>query len=718
MNSGLPNSRWRGAGRVCALSALLMPGTLRAQKPDSAAADSVADRKRPVVLAPTVITATRTSQGVHDVPVNVVVFQQTDIQQSAAKSVSDFLHVIPGYTTKDYQSSLVMSNANSAPSLRGLGGTSASRTLVLLDGIPMNEPFAGWVYWPRVPLALVRQLDVVRGGSAAVWGDRAMGGVINLITVDPRENALTLDALGGSYGTARAEAVGTARRGRVGLLFAGDVNSTNGYPNVPAPLRGPIDLDVRSRDNVLFGKAMVDVTPQLQVSLTGNYLDDQRRNGTPLKVSSTQVSDLRSGVRLLTGDGSLISAHAYASHTRLAQFQTSESKDRTTETPSVNQFDVPADAFGIQAQWSKPLFHVHELSAGADVSAVRGAVNEDVSYSQGAFTRRRRVTGHQSLIGAYLSDGISLGDHTRLLASLRRDAWRNDDASRVIRDLRTGGLLVDSAFEPTSSSRMSYSLGAQHRAGAVSFRGSAYQSFRAPTLNELYKPFSSSGNTITEANAELRPETLRGFDLGADYAPAPGFLARLTAFWNTVRDPVQEITIGLAGGSARDIQPCGRVQAGGTCRQRQNLDAFDTHGIEAEVEAHPSANWSLRGGYAWNPTEITAAPTQPQLVGKAARGTSRNQYSVGVAYTNPARIDASMLTRFVGQRYDDDLNSLALESFYVTDARVSRQLNARARLVASVENLFDREYPVSRSASGFVRVGGPRFFEAGVHYEW
>ena len=46
------------------------------------------------------------------------------------------------------------------------GGTSASRTLVLLDGIPMNEPFAGWVYWPRVPLGLVKQVEVVRGGSA------------------------------------------------------------------------------------------------------------------------------------------------------------------------------------------------------------------------------------------------------------------------------------------------------------------------------------------------------------------------------------------------------------------------------------------------------------------------------------------------------------------------------------------------------------------------
>ncbi|MGH7709782.1 MAG: TonB-dependent receptor, partial [Gemmatimonadaceae bacterium] len=222
----------------------------------------------PVLLATSTITATRTMRTIREVPASVVVLQPVDKVETAAKSVSDFLRVIPGYSTKDHQSSTVTSPANTAPSLRGLGGTSASRTLVLLDGIPMNEPFAGWVYWPRVPLGLVKHVEVVRGGSAGVWGDRAMGGVINLITIEPRETALSVKASAGNYGAMHTSVLGTVRRDRVGLLFAGDVTGMDGWPNVQESIRGPIDKEVNSHAKVLFAKAVYDVTPLAQVHLT------------------------------------------------------------------------------------------------------------------------------------------------------------------------------------------------------------------------------------------------------------------------------------------------------------------------------------------------------------------------------------------------------------------------------------------------------------------
>ena len=704
--------------RIRAATVLLLPVALAAQKPDSATLDTSVARTRATVLEASVSTATRGTQLVGALPANVIVLQQRDIQRSAAKSVSDFLRVIPGYTNKNYQSSLVMSADQTAPALRGLGGTTASRTLVLLDGIPMNEPFSGWVHWSRIPLALVRQLEVVRGGSAGVWGDRSMGGVINLITVDPDDNHLTLNAMAGSYGTARVRAVAAVRRGPVGVLFAANYDSTNGYFNVPTALRGPVDAVVGSRDRVAFTKAIVDVSPALQVSLTGNYLNDRRHSGTALQGSKTRLADLRAAVRYLAADGSVLAAHAYAGHTGFAALQTTQSRDRTTETPVTNQFHVPADATGGQAQWSKTTFGVHQLSAGADLSTVSGAVNEELNYSQGAFTRRRRVGGHQRVFGLYVSDAVSLGERTHLFASARHDQWRDDDASRVIHDVATGAVLVDSAFAPLASSRASYTFGVHERAiRSLPLRGSVYQSFRAPTLNELYKPFVGAANTLPEANSQLRPETLTGFDAGANYSPFAGLVARLTVFRNIVHNPMQEVTIGVAGSTARVIQPCGSVPAGGTCRQRQNVDAFDTHGFEGELEAQ-YRYWSVHASYTWNPASITAAVTQPQLVGKAGRGTSRDQYSLSAAYENPAYVNLNVTTRFVGQRFDDDLNSLALESFYVTDVQVSRRVTSMARAVASVENLFDRPYPIARTSSGFVRVGAPRFFSAGVQYTW
>ncbi len=677
--------------------------------------------KRVVLLETETITATRTARTIRELPASVVVLQPVDRVETAAKSVSDFLRVIPGYSTKDYQSSTVTSPANTAPSLRGLGGASASRTLVLLDGIPMNEPFAGWVYWPRVPLGLVRQVEVVRGGSAGAWGDRAMGGVINLITIEPRETALSVKASAGSYGAMHTSVLGTVRQNRFGLLFAGDHTGMDGWPNVQESIRGPIDKEVNSRANVLFAKGVYDVTPLIQVHLTGNYMKDRRQNGSALKRNRSRVSDVRSGLRWVTGDGSAINASVYGSHTGLATRSSSDALDRQSETPNINQFDVPSDAIGGQLQWSRTAFGLHQLSAGADASSVKGEVNEDLSYSRttSAFTRRRHVAGQQRLLGFYVSDAVTLGESTRLFGTLRRDSWRNDDASRVIRNLTDGSLVLDTSYVATEDSQLSYSFGVQQRAGRLlSFRGSVYQSFRAPTLNELYKPFASSGNVLTEANASLRPETLKGVDIGVDFSPSAALGARLTAFWNTVHNPVQEITIGFAGSAPRLIAPCGQIAAGGACRQRQNLEAFYTHGIETEVEAYPHRFWALRGSYTWNPTEITKASMQPQLVGKAARGNSRHQYSASVAYSNSALANVSLTTRFVGRRFDDDVNSLVLESFYVTDARVSRQLTSKATLFASGENIFNRDYPISRAASGLVRVGSPRLFEGGMQYRW
>lgn len=701
------------------IGVLSTPSLGLAQSGDTTTADG--RRKVPVLLDAATVTATRTSRTIREVPASVVVLQPMDKVETAAKSVSDFLRMIPGYTTKDFQSSTVTSPSNAAPSLRGLGGTSASRTLVLLDGVPMNEPFAGWMHWPRIPIGLVNRVEVVRGGSAGVWGDRAMGGVINVLTIEPRANSVTVNASAGSYGATHTGVVGTLRKDRVGLLFAGDVMGMSGWHNVPTSIRGPIDKNVNSRDKVLYAKGVFDVTPLIQLHLTGNYMSDSRHNGSVLKHNDTEVTDLRSGLRWVTAGGSAITANVYGSHTAYHSSSSSDALDRQSETPNLNQFDVPSDALGGQLQWARRVLGVHDVSAGADASTIKGEVNEDISYSRttSTFTRRRHVGGHQRLVGVYLADAVSVGATTRLFGTVRRDSWRNDDASRVIHNLTDGSLVSDSSYVPTTDSHLSYSVGLQQSAGQrLSFRGSVYQSFRAPTLNELYKPFTATGNVVTEANADLRPETLRGVDIGADFSPNSHWVTRITAFWNTVTDPVQEITIAAAGNTAKVIAPCGQIAAGGTCRQRQNLDEFITHGIEAEVEVHPHPLWSFRGNYAWNPTEVTKASTQPQLVGKSARSNSRHQYSAGVAYTNPAHVNISVTTRFVGRRYDDDLNSLLLESFYVTDARVSRQVTAKVRLYVSAENIFDREYPVSRAASGFVRVGSPRLFEGGMQYRW
>jgi outer membrane receptor protein involved in Fe transport len=380
---------------------------------------------------------------------------------------------------------------------------------------------------------------------------------------------------------------------------------------------------------------------------------------------------------------------------------------------------VPTNSAGAQVQWSKEVSQMHRLTVGADVSWVDGEVNEDSNFQQGRFISRRRVFGEQRLFGVYVQDAVSVGEKLRILASVRQDRFSNEDGQRSERNMSTGAVTLDTMYRDRSETRTSYSRGVRHQTTSnVSLRASVYSSFRSPTLNELFKPFREAGNIITEANPELKPESLTGVDVGADMVLSQSVVARVTGFWNVVRDPALEVTLALAGNTGRVIAPCGFVPAGGTCRRRENIGEFRTAGVETELEARPHRHVTLSASYAFNPTEITEAPNQQQLVGKISRGTAEHQGTALVGYENPDIISLSLMTRFVGSRFDDDLNVLPLEAFNVTDVRVSRRLTSNAEAFATIENIFDQDYEVTRAANGFVRIGGPRFIEGGLRYRW
>ena len=111
-------------------------------------------------------------------------------------------------------------------------------------------------------------------------------------------------------------------------------------------------------------------------------MNDRRDNGSVLKRSRARVSDVRSGLRWVTANGNAINASVYGSHTGLAVSSSSDALDRQSETPNLNQFDVPSDAIGGQLQWSRTAFRVHQLSAGADAFAVKGEVKRRSELQQ------------------------------------------------------------------------------------------------------------------------------------------------------------------------------------------------------------------------------------------------------------------------------------------------------------------------------------------------
>ncbi len=174
------------------------------------AADNVDIVLAPATLSETVtVTAARTEQLTRNVAASVNLIERETIARSPAVVADDVLRQIPTFSLFRRTSSLAAHPTTQGVSLRGVGPSGVSRTLVLLDGIPFNDPFGGWVYWTRVPLGSVERIEIVDNSSSSAYGNYAMGGVINIVTTPPSRRTLEMRSQYGNRQTPKLELSGS-----------------------------------------------------------------------------------------------------------------------------------------------------------------------------------------------------------------------------------------------------------------------------------------------------------------------------------------------------------------------------------------------------------------------------------------------------------------------------------------------------------------------------
>lgn len=665
-------------------------------------------------LGAVVVSATRTEQAVNTLPAHVSVVGAPAIAASPAQTVPDLLRSVPGFTTRDQQSGVVAGPSQSIVSFRGLGGSSAGRTLILLDGLPAGDPFSGWLDWGRIPLPLLQSAEVVRGGGSPIWGSRALGGVVNLRTVSPTKDAARLMFEGGSNTTYHAAGAGSLRRDKITATLAADFSNTEGFVLLPPDQAGAADEPEGRTSRTVTAKVTYDVNSAWQTWIAAGAFGG---GGLPYKDDDHEsFTDIRGGARWVSSRGGIATLSLFANRRGSIGQNWVYNADRSIRTVGRNQ-DSPADSRGLSLQWTQMAFGGHEVTGGADVSSARGELLERFNYVNGVATQRRDVGGKQMFGGLFLQDAADLGHGVRMLASLRADMVRNSDGRRTLVSLPSEAVQGDTAFADGSTNQLSYSFGLRwQQATRIAWRGSVYESFRAPSMYEMYQPRYSTRGTITESNTALEQERLLGAELGADITLGNGFVARLTTFRNHVKSPIMDVTIGMAGAQPTPIPPCGTVPARQSCAQRQNVDGLQSNGLEAELDWRPSSVWTLDAGYSYSPTRISA-PGKPQD-GKWAIRSARHMISTSVGFDHPRWLGAAIEGRYVGSRYDNDLNTIELAEFYLLGLRLNRSLGRGMIAQFKIENLLNEEFEVTRSTTGLVEMGAPRWVTAGIRAAW
>src|SRR5437867_12151131 len=238
-----------------------------------------------VVLSPArvhetvTVTPTRSEQRVGDIPASVSVLTSDDIKASPAVVADDVLRQMPTFSLFRRTSSLSSHPTSQGVSLRGIGPSGVSRTLVLIDGVPFNDPFGGWVYWTRVPLESVDRIEVVDGSSSSLYGNYAMGGVINIVSSPPSRRTLEVKPQYGNRGSPKVDFFASDVRGKRGVTVDDSFFDTDDFPIVGLNEKVIIDIN----ETVTFKNVNVKLdyrpTDRVQALVRTGYLRDRRGNG-------------------------------------------------------------------------------------------------------------------------------------------------------------------------------------------------------------------------------------------------------------------------------------------------------------------------------------------------------------------------------------------------------------------------------------------------------
>jgi len=580
-----------------------------------------------------VVTAARTEQPLGDVVAFMSLLSRPTLEEAPKLTLDDHLRRIPGFGLLRRSGSLVAHPTSQGVSLRGIGTSGASRTLVLLDGLPLNDPFGGWIQWNRVPLLAIDAVEVVRGSASALYGNASMGGTIEVRSLRPSISSLSMRAQGGSRGTYDVEGRASGSAAAWAGLLAVRAFGTDGYTLVDEAVRGPVDIPARSLFRSVLGTAA-----RGGFRAQANLFDERRVNGTPLQRNHSRLGLVSAGFEAarwsLRGSaqwGRFENRFSRILPRRLGEVQTAEE-------------DTHADALGGAFAWRPQ----PRLLAGVDWRHVASAGRS------------------QDLAGVFGQRLLALDSRFDLLLGLRLDAWKSEE-------MRTG-------VNPRA--------GVLFRASqAWTLRASGYRGFRAPTLNELYRPFRV-GNIETRANPLLDEESLWGTEAGADFHPSPELLVRANVFWSALRDPIGNVTL--------EVTPTEVL------RQRRNLDGARTWGTETEVLLRHGHQWSATASYLFADARVSGGKRIPQI--------PRHQGTLSASWRGPITVTAE--GRFSSRQFEDDLNTLPLGGYAVLDLYLSRSVSTAVRLFVAAENVFDRSYAVGRTP--VATLGTPRIVHGGI----
>ncbi len=659
-----------------------------------------------------VITANRYDNKILNTGSSMAVMDAPEINALPVATLSEALNYMPGL----YIASNDGMGLNPQVSLRGFyGGGEAEYVTVLVDGIPINNLATGLADYNLVPLNGATRIELLRGGSSPLYGDAAMGGVINIRTV--RSNPkFTSASLG--YGQYNSYNIGAAHGGAAGNgtyeLYVSNTatdgfrdhsrwNSINFGGKVKLPLSRNSSLTFSTFNQILSSQDpgfWSDTLTSFSRDASQPYFRDDGNDykkflaglqfRTQINPQTSLITDLnyqhnnRDKTRTYGQYPIILVPVSNYDFVQSGVFTDTsiyaDTKKRELTTDQVNFAvrvldEIPEAGIritgGIEAGYGNYNNNYRDVFRGFMADYEKNYAPWDSLDTKGS--------GFRFTSAAYLGGQVKLLDPLSLIVGLRYD-FISDDYNGDVPD--TTMSKTNSAFSPK--------LGLNLSTGSYdNYSGSIYvsfsRSFKAPTIDQrtdlkhlYYYAFMEAGPAYIPfeikaepfANAALKPQISNSYEIGTyqSYRFSEDWQGELslTGYLTKVTD---EIDFDLA------------------TRKYRNIVNTEHTGLETGIHMNYRNNSSAFISYTYSEVRFSDG----ELEGRQLKGIPSNVYAVGLNHIPDKGIGGSLTLMGASGIYLDDENTRRLDGYAVLNARISYRIGF-ARIYIDINNIFDKKY--------------------------
>lgn len=651
------------------------------------------EQEMEVNLDEVIVTASRYETEIKDVPASVTLITREMIENSGSLKIDDLLSIYAGIDVA--RSSFLSHSADVV--LRGMGSGMPGRTLILLDGTPVNKADTGSANWDLFRPDNIERIEIIRGPASVLYGSSAMGGVINIISKKPDEKPVAVEA-NASYGTFDTLETGGGLSGKLDT-FGYDISynrlESDGYNPVPEEERSESDVARYLEENHFNAKITYELPNRSDLSLSHLFYDDKHGEGTKIRHNDGVYRKWKTNATNVDYEWSSgpMDWAFKAYYNNEDYFWNRESLRNSAYT--WYQVDVDRIDDGASLQSTFPILSAHLITSGIDYKfgsvdggdyyiISRDSASDDVVHNE----------GKQQTYSLFINDHYNANDEIIVDTGIRYDYVKSYDGSFS----DSSGSLQSEVFPDENWSHVSPKVAALYRIGDnTTIKGSIGTSFRAPILDDMYRNGILRGK-IYAANPDLGPEKLISYEAGMDHQFAEAFSAGVSGYYSVGDDFFYPIMVGIDASTGRDLY------------QRKNIGSVHIYGLEWEVQWVAGEMFKVSGNYTYNVSKIDSFSEQPELEGKYLEDSPVHKAGISLSFQHPSVFRAEISGRYVGERYGDTDNTEEekLDPYFVANLKISRDFSEHLSAYATVDNLFNNKILYSSDYEGpgtVLRVG-------------